>query len=697
MRRLPALIPASFLICLLLVVTGTAQNGTTLQLGTPVERQLGPNQAHQFTVNLKENSFIQLVIEQRGIDVIVKVSTPTGKSLGEYDSPTGGDGAEDISFVATAAGAYRIQVSPLVGQDATTGHFEIKILELRQATERELKANKNLEVVKARGIELLTETEGIVAQIKSPRTRIRAQLTSAQLLWDVDEKRASKFMGDAIAGLKELLASVGPNPEYSPQNIAILELRSTILNVLAHHDPEAAFNFLLSTKQTIMALGDPRERLMQESAHELSIADQLTNKDPGRALQIARQSIKSRLSSNLTNTISRLLQQKPEMAAELSREIAAKLINEKLLENPEAAGLAVSLISMSGKRLEHPPANENVAKVTLLADDQFEELLQKMLSEALAYRTPANPYSHSSQRESAWALLQALQAMTPGIETIMTGGEAAVQKKFAELSNLNRPDSAAYQEIQNLIASGSMDAALEAIEKAPSELKEQMYLHLANREVNNGDVARARQIVNNHVTNPYQRRQALANLDQQEIYRAMNSGKIEEALKGIGAFRTSKERAGYLTQMIQQFGPGLKRAAAISFLEQARTMLDPSVQARDQNQMQALLEIASAFSRYDSKRSFEMLDPLIDQLNELSAAARTMQGFGAEYYDDDDELDMNNGGSVAVTANQMARVLGTLALINFDRAKTSSDKIQLPEVRLKVYLDIAQQTIHGGQ
>ncbi len=34
--------------------------------------------------------------------------------------------------------------------------------------------------------------------------------------------------------------------------------------------------------------------------------------------------------------------------------------------------------------------------------------------------------------------------------------------------------------------------------------------------------------------------------------------------------------------------------------------------------MNALLEIARVTSRYDSKRAFEMVEPLIDQFNEMS-------------------------------------------------------------------------------
>ena len=111
--------------------------------------------------------------------------------------------------------------------------------------------------------------------------------------------------------------------------------------------------------------------------------------------------------------------------------------------------------------------------------------------------------------------------------------------------------------------------------------------------------------------------------------------------------------------------------------------------------MNALFELARAFSKYDTKRSFEIVDPLIDQFNEISAAARTLDGFGGENFDGD-ELNMQNGNTVANIASQMSMVLGDLALTNFDRTKAISDKISLPEVRLKVYLEIAEHTIQSG-
>ncbi len=108
--------------------------------------------------------------------------------------------------------------------------------------------------------------------------------------------------------------------------------------------------------------------------------------------------------------------------------------------------------------------------------------------------------------------------------------------------------------------------------------------------------------------------------------------------------------------------------------------------------MGALLEIARAFSPYDSKRSFEIIDPLIEQFNDICTAARTLEGFGLQSFDND-ELDLQNEGTLAQLAHQISGVLGSMALINFDRAKAASDKLRLAEVRLHVHLQIAEQTI----
>jgi hypothetical protein len=84
--------------------------GTPLQAGTPVERSLGPGQSHNYTINLDAGQFLQLVVDQHGIDVIVRVFSPSGKRLGEFDTPNGDEGPENVTVVAIAAGSYRVKL-----------------------------------------------------------------------------------------------------------------------------------------------------------------------------------------------------------------------------------------------------------------------------------------------------------------------------------------------------------------------------------------------------------------------------------------------------------------------------------------------------------------------------------------------------------------------------------------------------------
>ncbi|HKR21679.1 MAG TPA: hypothetical protein VJS17_03750, partial [Pyrinomonadaceae bacterium] len=381
------------------------------------------------------------------------------------------------------------------------------------------------------------------------------------------------------------------------------------------------------------------------------------------------------------------------MAAELANEIANKLLSEKLLKNQQAPSLLVGLLSISEPPRDTPPAETNgSARPRLLSPQQYRDLLQKALSEALAFKPPPGN-TYSPEREQAWNLLQNLRGLSGEVDAVMSGGAAAVEKKVNEFNAVNNnPQLEEVAKYQNAINDSNvpLDDTLASIARAPKDHREQLYVQIASRAAMNGDTAKARQIINDHVKNPYQRQQAIAQIEHQETQRSMQKGKFEDALRNIAEVEDVDDRAQLLSQIAGQIGPGQKRPAALALLEQARGMLPESPQARSQAQMNALLEIARAFSRYDTKRAFEIVDPLVDQFNEMTIAARTLEGFGYQYYEQD-ELNLNNGNAVGGTATQLTTTLGSLAQTNFERAKTTADRLRLPEVRLRAYLDIAQQ------
>jgi len=702
MHRLRALLAASFLICFLTIIA-TAQD-QALQLGTPIERSIAGREAHVYLVTLDENQFAQLVVDQRGIDVVINVSSPGGKSLGDFDTPNGDSGPENVSFVGITKGIYRVTVTPLNQGEAGPGKYQIKLTELRPATEQEISRSKNFAVVKAKGIALLNDVDEMIPEIHSPQTRIRAQLKAGQLLWATDDKRAAKYYSDAMSGLKEMIGTFANadivNQDYGRDYSAITQLRFELIQTLAEHDPDAALSFLYSTKLPPQPYGNAAEQLAQDRSLELSIANLVMAKDPKRALQIARQTLKNGYPPNLAFTVRNLQMAHPEEATELANEIAAKLLGDTLLKKQDAANLSVNMLNMCKLRLGQSQTaiyDESAPAGLVLPETTCRDLTQKIYQEAMGFK-PSSAERYQPERFAAATLLNGLSSLGPNLDSIVDGGAAAVKKKSREFEGESSPYQEALQQFQSNINNGQPDSAvIESIQKMPDEMKEQAYIQLANALTSKGETARAKQVINDNIANPYQKRQLLANLEQTEMQQKLASGKIDEALRAVTTLRTPRERANMLIQIVQMVAQGqaLKRAAALNSLEQARNLLAPGMQAQDQDQMNALLQLSLAYARYDTKRAFEIVDPLAEQVNDLCAAARTLEGFGQEFYNDD-ELDLQNGSSVANAAVQVSTTLATLAMTNFEHAKQTSDRLRLPEVRLRAYLEIAQQAIQAN-
>jgi hypothetical protein len=698
-------------ICLLLLLlpgflfdperVGAQDPPTSLQPGTPVERTLSAGQTHNYNVNLEQDQLLQLVVEQRGIDVVVRVFSPGGRRLAEIDSPNGTDGPENVSVVADATGAFRIEVTPLGQNDPIRpGRYEIKIIEQRKATEEELQAGKDKERLKAKGIALLAQVSPTFQELR-PLSRARFQIRAGQLLWGSDEKRAAKLMDQAVESVREFIAGIDPEQDYYENFQLAMQLRREVIEVLTTHDPEKALSFLRSTR----TLSTPDEMQMrgignQELELELALVGQIAANDPKRAYQMAEDTLKRGYASTLVDTLYRLRSKEPELAAKLAHSIAGKLANEKLLRYPEAAYLTMSLVRMLRRRPVQPGGGDEspsaiLPAANLISDDEYRELLQNAVSQVLAY-SPSGINVFSPERNTAQNLLNMLRELGPDLERQVPGSAAAVEKKFAELNYPNAGQRTAMEQTQAAINNGTVDSALEAAGQAPREMRDQFYQQIANRAAVTGDLTRARQIITDNVTNVMQRQQALKNLSQVAIRSAMTRGKIDEVLRMLSSYRPAHERAQIISQLVHQIGPNQKKAAALLFLEQARSMLGMSPKAEDQDQMRALVEIAKAFSKYDANRAFEIVEPLVDQFNEISEAAVTLNGFGQKYYRDG-ELIMTNGNPVAEAGNQLMTALGSLAIANFERAKSAADRIHPSDARIQAYLTIAQQSIESAK
>ncbi|HEV7684034.1 MAG TPA: hypothetical protein VGO68_18020, partial [Pyrinomonadaceae bacterium] len=591
-----------------------AQAPTALQSGKAIELTLASGQSHSFTLNLEPNQFAQLVVDQRGIDVIVRIFSPDGKSLGEFDSPNGKEGPENFSLTSVDAGAYRIEVSPL-GQlvDPPPGRYEIKVLEVRAATEQELEVIKNQEAFKVRALGLLSQVADSVSQLRVLRTRVKTKLQTAELLWPSNEKVATRLLAEAVDEVKEFLTNPDLGEDYYQNYSLGMQLRSEVLNAVAQHDPELALGFLRSTRQLAAPEAEPGQGAM-ESQLELTLANQVIAKDPKIAVQIAQESLKKGHSPNIIEIIVRLRASEPEQAAQLAKDLAAKLLTEKLLKDPEAATLAVSLLRTAhAPVVRFPPfpttsTPQSKTEVPLLSERDYKDLFEKALNEALSLSATSSD-EYSPEKSAAQTILSALKSsMSSELTTYAPGNVAAVDKKIAELTDPEEDESAgSWQKYQEKIEAGTMEAAMEEVAHAPEEMKETLGQIVVQKAISTGDFARARQLVKDTVSHPMQRRQVMSQLEWLEILQDASKGKIDEALRAVANLRASRRRATLISQIVNLIGPGLTTAKSVELLEQARSLVSSSGRVENQDQMSALLEIARVLSRYDAKRAFEVV------------------------------------------------------------------------------------------
>jgi CHAT domain-containing protein/predicted negative regulator of RcsB-dependent stress response len=111
----------------------SAQETDSLEPGKPIERELSGGRSHSYKITMISGQYLQVVVDQRGIDVAVALFAPDGKKLSEVDSEHLVEGSETVSTIAEAPGAYLIEARS-AEKTAGAGRYGIKVEELRAAT-----------------------------------------------------------------------------------------------------------------------------------------------------------------------------------------------------------------------------------------------------------------------------------------------------------------------------------------------------------------------------------------------------------------------------------------------------------------------------------------------------------------------------------------------------------------------------------
>jgi len=514
---------------------------------------------------------------------------------------------------------------------------------------------------------------------KNAENRLIIKVIAGDLLWPRNEARARTLFKEAANSFSEVMST---SDESDAQDIPFLntsaELRRSLIQTLARHDPQWARELLRSTRPATHA-AIVRGRAVgadEELQLEQSVASQIAANDPKQALEMAEQTLSKGLSYELLNTVSLLLRKDREAAARLASKIVTKLQTENLQTNEAAMHIATSLLHVTAG----PAQSGSGADATPILSLQELRDLTEMVS-AAALNNSSNAYSVLS-----------LQPLLPQIEKYAPARVAQVRRKISEAQKTAGGRGGMGADFQEVLQNGSVDAMLEAAPKAPEFSRNFIYQRAAMKALEDGDAERARSIVNDNISEPSMRKYMTAEIERQQMMRAAAEGKMDQTRQMLARLRNNEERVMALAQLALAASLKGEKKVALALLDEARSMV--SNRARNFKQLGAQLMVALAYTKLDSTRSFTILEPVVDQLNELIGAGALLGGFFTEQFVKDDEIQVGFMNSfIEMYMAQYSSELYALARDDFDRTKALADRFQRDEIRARARLLVIQSIL----
>jgi hypothetical protein len=556
--------------------------------------------------------------------------------------------------------------------------------------EQKQKAKKELE---QKALVMLDEIIKDAQSFKVTENRLRLKAAGASLLWKHDEARARILFKETMAGIVDLLNNQDEDDAPSSHMLpGITQLRREVVQMLATRDPRMARDFLRATRPA----GQPQTpdngrygELYGDLQLEYNLATQITRTDPKQSLEIAEENLSKGFSYELINTLSALKEKDHEAAAKLANGMVAKLRSENLASNGEAANVAAGMLGLIFDSAEEASGKETKKSEPLLDQQGMRELLEMNIN--LALNSP--PYS---------GRLHTLEGLMPQIQKYAPARVAELRRKMAQYKVTSGDDeeeggddeaSPDWEKYQATLEKGTAEELLAAAAKAQPGIREGLYNAAAMKFAAKGDVDKAREIINKNIDDPSMRKNLLSQIDQQASLSAAEQGKMEQVRKSLANLRTNEERVVALTQIATMLAAKGEQKIARQLFEEAQSLVN--YRARNVTQLGAQLMVVQAYARLNPERSLTMLEPIVDQLNELLAAAVTLGSFIL-----DEEVMRDEEIRIEVFTTMLPFVsqrfvpdLRTLASFDFDRTRALAERFQRDEVRMMARLLVVQSVL----
>lgn len=517
--------------------------------------------------------------------------------------------------------------------------------------------------VRKKAMKLLESVAGQVGSLRLAENRARIGSNVAELLWDHDEQRSRSLFAAVQEDIRSGFNDADPDDSARTNTLQVFaRLRRDTLDRIAKHDPGFALEFLLATRPQ----ADPPlpGLLRAERDLELRLASQIAAKDPQLTLKLGRESLAKGFSADLWPVLSQLLKKDKEAALSFYNAIVDKLKSANLARDPQAIWLALRL----ARFFQPPEADEQV----------YRELIGILLESALA-----SGCATASEYDSTY-LCREIGSIFPKMEKYYAPRATGLRRWALEGQSGEGLRTAESQRVAEIIDEGTIEEILALAPKHP-EMQNRIFWSAMSKAEYAGDISRARQIASD-VPDERQRRSMLAHLDGDQEWSSMSDQKLAELQQLVTSLRRPVERIEFLLQVVSRMREN-DRKTALELLSQADQIISSIKPGTEQ--LGGQMRLALMYCSWKSDRGFAIMESLIPRLNELVAAAATLDGFENNYFRDG-EWTMTAAGRIGELLTGLAQNAGYFGWRDFDRSVTLANQFERPELRLMAQLKIAQ-------
>src|SRR5712692_8320389 len=560
--------------------------------------------------------------------------------------------------------------------------------------------------------------EQVIAEaqaLKIPENRIRVQITAGDMLWDRNAARARGLFVDAGTGLAQMNVDVDRTDRNEMQ--ALNQLRQELVLTAGRHDGELGYQLLRTTQPQADNAAAGRRPGPQNGLEQMLLST-IAASDPKLAYQKTMESLdKGEYPASISTVLAQLQSKDEEAFKKLSDKALSKLNSDTLLANRNADNVTIGLLA-PGPRPANTSTNAGNPKTStsqnaspqVLSESAYHDLMDNAITAALTTTSLAPggnnprgggamalrgarpgqgnpPDEGQTQQNNAGMLLFSLQTMLTQIDQYLPERAAAFRQKLNDLG-INNSQFAGINQMRTLMQQGTSDSLVAAANVAPPQMQPRLYQQAAQKAVDEGNTDRAVQIASDHLDEPA-RNSIMQAVDFKRAAINPTPEKLAEIRQKLAALPSDSDRVKFLIDLsvtTQKDNPKL----ALRFLDDARTLV--SRKATSYKDFEDQIKVADAYSALDAKKSFEVLEPGIAQLNELLSAAQVLNGFEVEIFQDG-ELSLRGDSELVGMVARYGQELASLARIDFDHARMTADKFLLPEPRLNAKLSIVQSAL----